>query len=106
MSFLRVIFIGLLRIDNPINGEGVGYLISAKHWESFTIESIPEFSFLLDNTLDVTYMLFTKYFRLQTHMLRELRILKNNISLMTVHLGRLIALLPLPSLRNILDSFN
>ena len=32
----RVVF----NVDNQINGEGVGYILSAKYWESFTINSI------------------------------------------------------------------
>lgn len=27
-------------VDNQINGEGVGYILSAKYWESFTINSM------------------------------------------------------------------
>lgn len=38
--YFEVIVIGLSHVsDNPLNGEGVGYLYAARYWESFTIDS-------------------------------------------------------------------
>ena len=74
--------------------------------------------FHLDNTLDVTFVLFYKYFHVHSHFLKDLKIIRNhltitsllllllfienNISPSTVQqLGNLLASLPLPSLRSL-----
>ena len=43
-GMMDVLFRGMVEgivfnVDNQINGEGVGYIFSAKYWESFTINS-------------------------------------------------------------------
>lgn len=67
----------ILNVDNPINGEGVGYIFSAKYWESFTIDSrIRRNAFKsIDNALDVTYLLFVKHVKSHSHMLKDLQIM-------------------------------
>ncbi|KAK8795387.1 hypothetical protein WA588_004231 [Blastocystis sp. NMH] len=79
--------------NNQINGEGVGYLYSAKYWESFTIDN---------NTLDVTFLFFAKHVKSHSYMVKELRILNNNLSPSTIlQLPSIFSSFALPSLRKL-----
>lgn len=66
-----------LNVDNRINGEGVGYIFSAKYWESFTIDSKVrrKDDQSIDNALDVNYLLFVKHVKSHSHMLKDLQIM-------------------------------
>lgn len=75
--FKSIVLYVLIQLDNPINGEGVGYLFTAKYWERFIIESVLfDFDIRIDNTFDITYMLFIKYFPSHSPVLHDLKILR------------------------------
>ena len=62
MSYLTVHHCILsIDLDNPISGEGLGFIFSSKYWESFSIISMSQiFHSFEDTSADDSFSLFVK----------------------------------------------
>lgn len=62
MSYLTVHHCILsIDLDNPISGEGLGFIFSSKYWESFSIISMSQiFHSFKDTSADDSFSLFVK----------------------------------------------
>ena len=63
-------------LDNPINGEGLGFIFSSKYWEVFDIIGIfYKLSLAIETKADDSFVLFAKVFGTKALNIKHLKIM-------------------------------